>query len=245
MKLDELILLSGIDVPFPEAQVTIHPPHIKEIALLGEENFLVGSHFLLFNKDNLADQDKVGLENQSNFHIFMSVVNSREKAIHKLDSLQVLTLLFPQYEIKITQDKILLQIDNFSSSINESNFDAFQRELKQILCLGGSEQDEDNFNPADALAKKIADKIKKGKQKRNEAKGETPDKIVLYSKYASILAVGLQKDINELMDYTIYQLFDEFKRYQLKQGWDTYIAAKLAGAEGLEEVENWMEDIHP
>lgn len=244
MKLDELILLSGNDVPFPEAQVTIHPPQIKEIAYMGEENFLMGVQFLLFDKDNLPDEDKIGLENQSNFHIFMSVMSSSEKAKHKTDSLLVLTLLFPQYEIKIQQDKILLQVDNFSSSINEQNFNAFQEIVRQIFCLGTDEAGGGEYNPADALARRIAEKIKKGKQKKAHAE-DLPEKIEIYGKYISILSVGLAKDKNELMKYTIYQLNDEFKRYQLKVSWDLYIKSKLAGAEGLEEVENWMEDIHP
>ena len=47
------------------------------------------------------------------------------------------------------------------------------------------------------------------------------------------------------MDYTIYQLKTEFKRYQLKINSDVYLKAKLAGAQDLEEVEDWMGDIHP
>lgn len=34
-KLDELLLLSGNDIPFIEAQITIHQPTLKEIAYIG------------------------------------------------------------------------------------------------------------------------------------------------------------------------------------------------------------------
>ena len=47
------------------------------------------------------------------------------------------------------------------------------------------------------------------------------------------------------MQYTVYQLFDEFQRFELKQSHDTYLKAKLAGAKDLDEVENWMKNIHP
>jgi hypothetical protein len=50
--------------------------------------------------------------------------------------------------------------------------------------------------------------------------------------------------MNSLLNYTIYQLFDEFKRFQLKLAWDIHIKAQLAGAKDLEEVEDWMDDIH-
>ena len=240
-KLNELLLLSGNDIPFGAARCVVHQPSIKEIAYIGEEIFQVGSHFLLFNKDSLQMQDKSGLENQSNFHIFMSVMNSRENAKHKTDAIMVLTLMFPNAEVKIDKDKILLQLENFESSINEFNFDEFQDIVRQMFCLHGM-ADESQYNPADALAKKIAEKLKKRQQKIAEQNGEK--KINLFSRYISILAVGLKKDMNELMQYTVYQLMDEFERFRLKQEFDVYVQAKMAGAKDLEEVENWMEDIH-
>ena len=50
--------------------------------------------------------------------------------------------------------------------------------------------------------------------------------------------------MNALLNYTTYQLFDEFKRYELKMGHDIYVQAKMAGAKDLKEVEDWMQDIH-
>ena len=240
--INELLLLSGNDIPFRMGRCNIHQPRLSEIAYIGEEAFHVGSRFLLFDKDKLQMQDKTGLENQSNFHIFMSVMNNAQSAKHKTDAILVLTLLFPNATVKIDKDKILLQLENFESSINEFNFDEFQDIIRQMFCLnsmGGDEQ----LNPADALANKIADKLKKRQQKLAEMKGEE-QKVNLFSRYISILAVGLQKDINELMQYTVYQLFDEFGRFRMKQDFDVYVQAKMAGAKDLEEVKNWMEDIH-
>lgn len=242
--LDELTLSSGIDIPFNSAGLTIHCPDMTEIGILGEEDFRTGLQFLMFNKENLLGEDKIGLEQQSNFQIFMSVMNSSEIAKHKTDALMVLTLLFPEYEIKIDKDKILLQIENFSSSINEENFNEFQEILSQLFCLSSST--EDDTNPADALAAKIAEKIKKGKQRRADAKGENLDrKINVFSQYLSILEVGLKIPKTELVKYSVYQLNESFNRFKLKQDFDLYIKAKLAGAENLEEVDNWMENIHP
>ena len=59
----------------------------------------------------------------------------------------------------------------------------------------------------------------------------------------SILAIGLQKDMNQLLQYSVYQLFEEFHRFRMKQSFDMYVQAKMAGARDLEEVENWMIDI--
>ena len=48
---------------------------------------------------------------------------------------------------------------------------------------------------------------------------------------------------DELSNYTIPQLKDEFDRFILKQNFDIYLKARLAGAQDLEEVKNWMEDL--
>ena len=39
---NELLLLSNNDIPFVEAQINIHQPRIKEIAMIGEESFFSG-----------------------------------------------------------------------------------------------------------------------------------------------------------------------------------------------------------
>ena len=240
--LDELLLLSGNDIPFYQARVSIHQPRLREIGYIGETEFHIGSRFLVFSKNDLPEKDKVNLENQSDFDIFMSVMNSRDKAKHKTDALMVLALLFPTAKIKIEKDKILLQLENFSSSINNNNFNNFKQIINEIFCLNVVA--EDAYDPADDLAAKIAEKIKKGKAKRNHKEGSL-EKFSVYSKYISILSVGLQKNMNDLLEYTVYQIRDEFKRFQLKQNFDIYTQAKLAGAKDLEEVTDWMEDIHP
>ena len=243
MDIDELLLQTGADIPFAQARLTIHQPRLKEIAYIGESNFHIGSQFLLFDKNNLSEKDKEGLANQSNFNIFMSIMCSHERAVHKTFALMILALLFPEAKIKLEADKILLQLEQFSSSINEQNFVEFQNILKQIFCLG-DKGDSSEYDPADDLARKIAEKIKKRKQKLAEKKGIDITKISIYSKYISILSVGLHKDKNELSEYTVYQLMDEFERFRRFQDFDIYIKAKLAGAQELEEVYNWMGDLH-
>lgn len=241
-QLDELLLLSGNDIPFRMGQCSIHQPRLNEIAYIGEEEFHIGSRFLLFDKDNLEIQDKSGLDNQSNFNIFMSVMNSAESAKHKTDAMLVLTLMFPNAKVKINKDKILLQQENVESSVNEYNFDEFQDIVRQMFCLNNMGGESGQYNPADALADKIAEKFKKRQQKLAGMKEN--QKINIFSRYVSILAVGLQKNMNEIMQYTVYQIMDEFERFKLKQDFDVYVQAKMAGAKDMEEVKNWMEDIH-
>lgn len=257
--LNDLLLLSGVDIPFPAAQVNIHQPTIKEIAYISEESFFIGCELLRFSKNNLSAEDKANLENQTDFDIIMSIMKDKKgigSQRSAASAMLVLLLMFPDYQIQIRKDHIALmksvetvfekdgqrvvkpQIQEFV--INNKNYDSFKEILVSMFCLKG--QIEKEYNPGGDLAQKIADKLRKGKAKISQ--DQPPQKISVLSRYASILAVGEQKDLNELMNYTVYQLFDEFQRFEMKMNYEIYIQAKMAGAKDLKEVDNWMKDIH-
>lgn len=241
--IDELTLQTGIDIPFTKAHVTIHNPTIEELGYIGEENFHAGVHFLCFDRNRLSAEDKTNLANSSDFEIFMNMINNPQLAKYKVNVLMVLALLFPRHKIKIDKDQIILQLEDISS-INNLNYEEFKSILQQVFCLNiDAEGKDSSFNPADDLARRIAEKIQKGKARREKAKGEKEHSSI-YGQYISILSVGLQKSKKELTKYTVYQLRDEMTRFQLKEAFDMNIKARLAGAKDVEEVDNWMKDIH-
>lgn len=245
---NKLLLLSGCDIPFLDAQVNIHQPTIKEISLISEESFHAGCLFLNFSKDLLSDEDKVGLENKSDFEIFMSMMNTREKAQFKVDTTLLLALLFPNHSIKFEPNRIILTDlkteNNPKSFIHLGNYDAFKSIVTDMFCLSQGGRGEDDYNPADGFAAKIAEKFKARHKKLKEQSNEKDSPKEIFNLYVSILAVGEQKDINSLMNYTVYQLYDEFNRYQKKLAYDMHVQAVMAGATDLDEVDYWMEDIH-
>ena len=238
---NELLLLSKNDIPFLEAQVNIHQPTISEISLIGEESFFSGCQFLNFSKTMISTKDKVDLEDKSDFEIFMSIMCSSERAEFKNNATMVLTLLFPTSKIKFTNQAILLADGDRMARIDETNFDVFKKilismfDLEDLGVSGG-------YNPVGKRAEKIAEKLQKAKNRKSQ---DGPPKVAILSRYVSILSVGESKDMNDFMQYTVFQLKDEFKRYQMKQSFDMYIQAKMAGAKDLDEVDNWMDDIHP
>lgn len=245
--ISELLLLSKNDIPFIEAQVNIHQPTISEISFISEESFHIGCRFLIFSSNMLSSEDKTNLENKTDFEIFMSIMNSSEYTEQQESVLKVLTLLFPFFEVYFSEDAIILRQGEFSTSINKKNFKPFQEIVTEMFDLNSSldGNEQANYNPADKFAARIADKLNKRKEKLAQKNiAEESNKISVFSRYISILAVGERKDFNNLLQYTVYQLKDEFKRYQLKREFDLYLKAKLAGAQDLEEVEDWMKDIH-
>ena len=248
--LNELLLLSGNDVPFIPARITIHQPTIKEIAYIGEEKFFKGLELLKISKDSLKVEDNSVLESLQNFDIFMMVLadQSPETQEHILYAQMILALLFPNYVFKVTNRGIIFAQEKEGKledvgQIDRDNFDEFRELLTSIFALKGKKGESEDYNPANALAKKIADKLKRGRAQAAEAKGQDLSKIAIYSKYISILAVGERKDMNELFQYTVYQLLDEFQRFGLKMKYDMHIKAQLAGATNLGEIEDWMKDL--
>lgn len=248
--LNDLLLLSGNDIPFKSASLIIHQPTIKEIAYIGEEAFFTGCDFLKFSKERLKEEDKIHLVELTNFDILMSIsmTNDIEMQKRKTYMLMVLSLMFPQYTISLNQKYILFKtLEGQEFKIDNSNFEEFKKILDLMFCLNvGEGEGSESYNSQDALAERIAKKLKERHQKLNELKSaDGNQKIAILSRYISILAVGQQKDMNSLLNYTVYQLFDEFNRYELKLNYDIYLQAKMAGAKDLKEVEDWMKDIHP
>lgn len=247
--LTDLLLLSGNDIPFIEAGLVLHQPTIKEIGYIGESCFFTGLEMLNFSKNILPEEDKIHLESQSNFDILIAILREQKNAVMQKNRncvLMVLALIFPLYSISFSLNAIEFKKDDEEETyyINNSNFDEFQNIISQMFDYEKSEGQD--YNPGGDMAKKIADKLKKRHQRlaKAKAKGNENKKLTIFSRYVSILAVGEQKDMNSLLNYTVYQLYDEFKRYELKIGYDIYIQAKMAGAKDLKEVDDWMVDIH-
>lgn len=245
-ELDELLLLSGQDVPYFSAQLQVRQPRIKDIAIIGEKQFFTGTGLINFDKDVLEVEDNSVLETISNFDIIMTMIqNPNPEAQNMKNSLlMVLAILFPNYSIDLQKDKILLT--NLGTEkqevkeINNLNFDDLRSIVEQITCLNLGQQ-EKKLNPKSKMAQKIAAKLKKGRVKAQQAKGENSTSLL--GRYVSILSVGEQKDMNQLMDYTMPQLFEEYQRYSAKLEFDMNIKARLAGAKDVGNPKNWMDDL--
>jgi len=244
--IDGLLLLSGNDIPFFGAGLSIHQPTLKEIAYLGEENFFTGYEWINISKNILSEEDKINLEQQTDFDILIAILGEHNAVMLKNRNCveMVLALLFPEYQISFERDRInFIKEDEEIHSINNDNFIEFKQIFNTMFPIREDSKNKD-YNPSGELAKKIASKLARGRQKAAAAKGIKNQKIDVLARYLSILTVGQKKDMNNYLNYTVYQLFDEQKRFVLKSGYDMYIKAKLAGAQDLKEVEDWMQDIH-
>ena len=237
-------LIAGIDIPIPECQIILHQPKIKDIAFLGDTEFFTGIQTLALHKSMFVQLDKPALDNITNFQIFMTVIGEKEMAEKKKNVKDVLGLIFPSYTVLITPQSIILRdSNNTMHTIDDSNFEALQRVVREVFCLNTGPMDQTAFNPADKKAQEIAQKLMRGRQRVAAQKGGANTSI--FSQYLSILTVGLHSmSLQNLLDCTMYQLYDLMERYSLYINWDLDVRTRLAGGKPDSQPDNWMKNIH-
>ena len=237
-----LALMCGTDIPVPECQIFIHQPTIKEIALVGESDFFSGIQCLCLNKSMFV-KDERDLANITNFQIFMTIMSEKEAADKKFSVQQVCTLLFPKYKVSFTPRSIMIIGGEAPIMIDENNFEFLQAAITDICCLKTGPMDQQAFNPSDAKAREIAEKLMRGRSRVAAQKGET--NVSIFSQYLSIITVGLNSmSLQNAMDLTMFQLYDLVERYMLYINWDMDIRSRLAGAKPENQPDNWMKSIH-
>ena len=246
--MDELLLLSGQPIPFPEGFTEIHQPRLKEIALIGEAKFYIATEYLTLDEKNMDTSD---LSDKSDFEILMMIMNdvSLKGRTAALCVLLLLSLLFPAFDISFDTTKIILtskEDSEFQTFIDNKNFKVFKQIVKEMFCLDRGDEDKKEYNAKGPLAKKIADKLKKRQEQLQKIKQESQkeQKVSILNRYVSILTVGEHKDMNSLLNYTVFQIYDEFERFNLKTAFDLNLQVRMAGATDVEEAENWMKDLY-
>lgn len=235
-----LALMCGVDYPLPQVNTVIHQPSIKEIALIGEEDYFIGIQCLCVKKD-LITQDQSILSQINNFQVFMTLINEPEAKDKKQTVISVLSLFFPNAKIMFTPQTLILQKEQ-SIIIDENNFEILQEHIKKIACL--STREGEDFNPQGKKAKEIAEKLKRGRQ-RVAAQKQSENSGSVLSQYLSILTIGLQStSLVELMDLTMYQIYDLVERFRLHLAWDIDVKSRLAGANPDKQPDDWMKNLH-
>lgn len=217
------LILSGQQVPITNANLFITQPTINQIVSFGEDDFLT-SISLLSHTKNLLKILKEGnseLEVYSDFQLLM-IVLQEDISVNKL-VFNLFELIFPDYIIEITNASInFFVIDeeqkHLVGQIHPYNFEEFQTLLTDLFEPHINEDEQREFNPANDAAAAIAEKLKKGREKRAQMRGPQS----LFGIFCSVLSIGLGMDIKTFYEYTPFQLYDAYVRYFEKQKSDFY-----------------------
>lgn len=237
-----LALMAGTDIPIPECQVVLHQPSIKEIAMIGEKEFLIGLQCLCIHK-TMCIEDESLLANTTNFQVFMTVMMDKSTVDKRENVISVLLLLFPDYRTIFTPRTLVLNKGDLNIIIDENNFEILQSILEQVFCLRNT--DQASFNPGNEAAKKIADKLMRARERVAQIKAAESSGGSTFSQYVSTLTVGLNSmSLQDCLNLTMYQLYDLVERYMLYVNWDIDLRSRLAGGKPDSQPDNWMKIIH-
>lgn len=244
--IDKLLLISGNDIPFPEARLAVHQPTLKEIAFINQTSFWIGCQLLKFNKNIFQEKEKQKLKSFSNLALLLTMIqdNHTDAKQAKVNLTMILAIIFPKHTIRFENLMIILTDIETQEEfiINDQNYPILQTIVKQIFCLTNLAHKQ--YNPSGKLAEKIANQIKAGQKKRAQLEPINQKDLTILNRYISIIATAKNKSIKEIMDYTVYQLMDEYNRFMLWYSNDQWFKLKIAGATGMDEQPDWLKDIH-
>ena len=249
LKGQKALYLSGQDVFVPACNIKIKQPTLKEIAIFGEDSFLVAAQ-LLGKTEMFIEPIRRGnpmLSEFSDFQLLLVLITQQPDM--KSSMMTFFDLVFPEYEIMFGDGTINFKMeDKIVGQIQTFNFEMIKEEIKNMFIpVLGDQEEEIQYDPVNDRAKEIADKIKKGRAKVAEIKaGPQEEGDSLIARLASSLSVGLSMDINTIYNYTMYQLCDVFNRYLLKTKYDFYMKVSttpLMDTSKLEEPKDWLGNI--
>lgn len=220
------LILSGQPIFIPEINIYITQPKIKDIVLFGEDDFFTTIQ-LLVDMEKFTSMVKEGnsdLNIISDFQLLLVMIEEDPTVKNMIQNL--FTLILPDYEVKITENSIdfLLQENNqIVGRIHPFNFENFQNTLNDIFIPQGNNEDEPDYNPANDMAAKIAEKIKQGREKVHAQKAAVEGVHSIFADYCSSLSIGMHMDVNIFFNYTSFQLYDAYRRFFDKEQSDFYM----------------------
>jgi len=221
------LILSGQPLPIQDANIYMTQPTIQNIVLFGEDDFFAAINIII-NLNTFIEQIKQGnseLTIISDFQLLLMLMEQDSTIKTLINSL--FSLVFPNYEIEVAEQAINFFITQDEKRImvgrlHPFNFEFFQTVLSDAFIPVGDEDREPEYNPANELANKIAEKIKEGRAKIHAMQAEQEGEKSLYGQYASVLSIGMHMDVNIFYNYTPFQLYDAYRRFFSKEASDYY-----------------------
>ena len=243
------LYITGAPIELKESNVFIVQPTLKDILIYGEDDFLMALNIIV-NLSELGNAIRGGshdLDELSDFQLFLVTANEDPNASRILR--KFFNLIFPDFDIKFTMSEInFYQEEELKGRITAFTFEEFKETVADLFIPIISEDKEHEYNPVNDKAREIAEKIKAGIKKRQQQKHQNDDTDQsMYGTYASVVSVALGIDINVILTYTPFQLFDALMRYTKKVNVDYYrkiATTPFMDTSKIDEPEDWMKTLY-
>jgi len=243
------LYLSGLPIPIADCNIILTQPKVKDVVMFGEDEFLVITN-IFAHPENLTNEVKEGnsqLGIMSDFQLLMMIFKNEPLIKDSVDKL--FDLIFPDYEVKFEDTSLLFLKEQEDGKklpvgrVTPFNFEKLSNVINDLF--EPQNEKEKEYNPANSKAAEIAEKIKRGRQKVAQQSNDVAQS--LFGRYTSILAIGMQMDVNVFYNYTPFQLYDAFNRYFAKVSSDFYskvATTPLMDTSKMEEPEEWFRTLY-
>lgn len=124
--------------------------------------------------------------------------------------------------------------------IDKGNIDELKSIIRKINCTEETDS-ESTENPSNARARQLLEKRRKLRNKI--IKHQKENNLLKVHEIVSAVAVSQKMSINQVMDYNLYQLMDQFVRLISKETYETNMEALLHGADSKNiEITHWIQN---
>lgn len=240
-----LSYFTGIDIPIPELQLTLHQPTLEELSYLGSDNDIFSAiKFLIINKDNYFQELPKNLP-ITNLQIFQTILQESNAKELKTLVFSLLAILFPKYTFIFSPSGGLVATnveENQTVLIDDSKFIVLQQKCKEIFRTDKLFENEQDYNPANKKAQEIVDKIKRGRSRIAAQHSANAEESAL-ARYVSILSVGLQMNPRDICQWTLPVVLEVFERFNLNLAWNIDLQVRIAGGSPNKAADDWTKEI--
>ena len=257
-KVEELLLMTGGDILLKDPLVKIQQPTIKQIALKGENEFFRSMNIFYIGPEPLVEFiNQLETSEEDEKETLLKAITAYDNLLFLMrastaggaDEYKVVELaqsafdlLVPGYRLNFDPQKHEMSLislkDSHSIVVDGELFMKIKSVAEQIFLLDKffADSEKEELSPA---AQKIADKIAESERKIKEINGENEEG----SYFARILSImGMHGDLDYLSNLTVYQLHNQFERFNLFTNYNQSVRASLAGATNV-ELEDWYKKI--
>lgn len=241
----QMKLLSGQTMYVGE--LPVKPFTLAEISEIGYSVFQGNVNIVLLTLDdmiNSIEDFEISANLKANKHqykVFDMYVTSPEMTDILLESLKMIFRTDEVYLERSDSGELRISVDD-KFVIDRDNFDEISKvvEVQNNPSFSG---EDDDYNPANEVARSIAEKIRKGKEKVKQSKAmESGGEGINIADMISAVS-AMSNSINKLnvWELTIYQLYDEFARLNKIDNYKLQIQASMWASDM--EIEHWSEPL--
>ena len=236
--------MTGIDIPVEDIGVTIHQPRLKEISILGQDKYLIALQLFSFSPKSFKQMTQT----VSTWDILQEVLKQKIDGVKDVRQLLLNFLqLFFIEKVQFGPRSLLLSAgpENIKS-IEPDKIDILQTIIQDVggyFLIQGSK--EEVFNPANDKAARIAEKMKKAREKLAKVKaaemgGDKTNNNIFTTMIATI-ATKTANSLEDINSMTLFQLNKLYRSYLNWESFDLEIKSRLAGAKNEKNLVHWSQ----